>query len=130
MPISERRKARDRLQRKVAKIIQEEGSIKSYPTESDADNAFWQRPERLKQRVIKETGLEFDGGILLRDYPYDKESGKPLDMKEYEYRFIEREHNFPCKLTVTTYGSGYLGGRKSEINALFWCDLSRSRSED
>ena len=115
---------RDEIE-KFNRILSQESGEKELPSENEADNAFFTRPNRILDRLKEETNLEYKGADLVRDYPYD-ECGRKLDLKEFNYHFSHKKLPIDCDVNVITIGSGILGvpclkKNTNKVNAVLTC---------
>lgn len=122
--VSENVKQKQELQEKVFRIVKENVGFKTYPTNNEADNAFWQRPQGFFTELRANDDLDVIVD-LTRDYPPDPTpTGDPKrrDLKQWDVEIRKKDNPIVrCNLRVITYGQGEVGDNKNELSISGGC---------
>ena len=128
--MSERVKEKKKLQKQIFKIIEQHVGFKVYPTETEADNSFWQRPQQFLEELEALGDLDIVTEVL-KDYP-TKEMGEGVqDLKQWKVKIAKKSDlQVRCNLKMTTFGQDEFGGtNKTELAISGGCFIERKKKE-
>lgn len=129
--VSENVKQKEELRKKIFGIVKEKVGFKTYPTDKEADTAFWKRPQEFFDLLMSDEDLDVEIN-LTRDYPPDLTiSMGHRDLKQWDVMVRKKDNPLVrCNLRVTTYGQGEIGQNKNELSISGGCFVETKKKEE